>query len=56
VPRKPLADTTYARSNLLLIHNLLQWMGIPPGQLLFGVNHTTVICSGIEKLVSQQTI
>lgn len=56
VPRKPLADTTYARSNLLLIHNLLLWMGIQPGQLLFGVNHTAVICSGIEKLVSQQTI
>jgi hypothetical protein len=55
LPRKPIADTSYARSNLLLIHHLLRWMGAPPGDLLYGINHASAICAAIDKLAAEQT-
>ncbi|MGL5892260.1 MAG: Abi family protein [Bacteroidia bacterium] len=55
VPRNSCINTNYARSHLLLIHNLLRWMGTHPGELFYGLDHTPAICSGIDKLALLQT-
>jgi len=43
-------DTTYARQQYGLILQLFQWMNIDAGELLYGLDGLSTICSKIDGL------
>lgn len=43
-------DTTYARQHYTLIKQFFQWMGIDESALLYGMDHVTAICNGIDSI------